>query len=92
MAKIGSNGRQQCNNEPMTRAAKSGNGWCRDHLRKVVNDWHQKQQTTRVLMVAQWSVMTKAGSGGGQKCNNKPKTGAAKGGWWLVSRPLEGSG
>jgi hypothetical protein len=63
--------------------------WCQDHLREVVDDWHQKWPATRVSMVAWWHAMTKADSG--QWCSNQTMMGAAKGGQWLVTRLPEGS-
>jgi hypothetical protein len=36
---------------------RAGGGWCREHLREVVNDWHQKRLAARVLIVTQQHAM-----------------------------------
>jgi hypothetical protein len=90
MMKAGSN--QQRNNQPMTGAANAGGGWLQDHLRTAVDNWQQKRPATRALVVTRQCAMLKVGSSSGQQCNNQPTTGGAKGGGWLVLRPLEGCG
>ncbi len=59
----------------------AGSGWYWDHLRKVIDDQHQKQQTMRVLTVAPRCVMMKGG--GKQQCNNQPMMQTAKAGGCL---------